>query len=118
MMDWSSGPAMFYNRQGEPLTVEEWGLLHEVGDEMDYRRVAEDHIIVGDEPLWVSTVWVGLDMGVGFLDGGPPLIFETMVFGHGDRDGLQWRWPTEEAALAGHDRVVAELLATTAARGD
>jgi len=49
----------------------------------------------------VSTVWLGLDHGYG---GGPPLIFETMVFG-GAHDEDQWRYPTEVEALAGHAEI-------------
>lgn len=56
-----------------------------------------------DDETEVSTVWMGLDHN--FFGEGPPLIFETMIFG-GPLDGQRWRWPTEEAALAGHDQVV------------
>jgi hypothetical protein len=41
-----------------------------------------------------------------FTDQGPPLIFETMVFG-GEYDGYQWRWATLEGAEAGHEQAVA-----------
>jgi hypothetical protein len=48
-------------------------------------------------------VWIGIDYR---MRPGPPLIFETMIFG-GPLDQTQWRWPSEEAALAGHDQAVA-----------
>jgi len=51
----------------------------------------------------VSTVWLGLDHGLGWSD--EPLIFETMIFG-GNHDGYQERYSTEEEARAGHQRAV------------
>lgn len=89
-----------YDRQGNPLTIEEWGVLHTE----ENKRVAEDTI----GRLWVSTVWLGMDHSFG---GGPPLIFETMVFvvtgeGH-DLDCR--RYATEAEALAGHEEVVTAI---------
>lgn len=51
----------------------------------------------------VSTVFLGLDHNWGPV--GPPLLFETMVFGS-DLDGSQWRYATWDEAVAGHERVV------------
>ncbi len=51
----------------------------------------------------VSTVFLGLNHR---FDEGPPLIFETMIFG-GDHDETMWRYSTWEEAEAGHERVVA-----------
>jgi hypothetical protein len=61
----------------------------------------------------VSTVWLGLDQSLGL--GGPPLIYETMVFGsalheHGER------YATEQEARAGHARWV-ELVRLELAQG-
>lgn len=52
----------------------------------------------------VSTIWLGLDMGVG-LNWAPPLIFETMVFG-GPLDGFVCRYYTEAQARRGHQLAV------------
>lgn len=87
-----------YDRKGNPITYAEWERLF---SNEDYKRVALFE--TGD--VSVSTVWLGLDYN--WL-GSPPLIFETMIFG-GDRDSEQWRWPTEAAAIAGHDQIAAEL---------
>ena len=55
---------------------------------------------------FVSTVWLGLNHQYG---DGPPLIFETMVFG-GDGDSRECeRYSTEAEALAGHKAMVARL---------
>ncbi len=54
----------------------------------------------------VSTVWL---MGIDHQHGdGPPLLFETMVFG-GDYDNELWRYATEEEAMRGHLDVVDAL---------
>jgi hypothetical protein len=65
------------------------------------RRVGKT--TVGDAE--VSTVFLGINHE--FM-GGPPLWFETMVFG-GDYDADQWRYTTWAEAEAGHARVVAAL---------
>lgn len=66
--------------------------------EMANRRVALD--VVGEARI--STCFLGLNHQFG---GGPPILFETMVFG-GTLDGEQERCSTWEQALAQH----AEML--------
>jgi hypothetical protein len=63
------------------------------------RRVA--HTEVGQ--VEVSTVFLVLDHNYGRE--GPPVLYETMVFG-GAHDQWQRRYATREAALAGHDQAV------------
>jgi hypothetical protein len=58
------------------------------------RRVAQDMI----DDVRISTVFLGLDHRFGH---GPPLLYETMVFGGGQADEM-WRYSTREEALAGH----------------
>ena len=60
---------------------------------------------VGDAE--VSTVFLSHDHS---WFGGPPILFETMVFG-GEWDQSQWRYHTKAQAVAGHDQVVAALRA-------
>lgn len=55
----------------------------------------------------VSTVWLGLNHSFGE---GPPLIFETMVFGE-LYDGELQRYSTEEGAVRGHLKVLDRLRA-------
>ena len=83
---------MYYDRQGRPMGRNEWAAAFQENG------VAKTD--VGD--VSVSTVWLGLDHGHG---GGPPVIFETMVFG-GPLDGEQERYSTEAEALAGHAAMV------------
>lgn len=96
---------LWYDIDGNPITPEHANRL--LGN-ADARRIARD--TVGE---WrVSTVHIVHDHN--FTGTGPPLIFETMVFGPDDAeppDGVpeQVRTPTKHAALAMHDQVVAEL---------
>ena len=41
----------------------------------DPSRIGSDHV----REAWVSTVWLGIDLG--YWGWGPPIIFETMIFG-------------------------------------
>ena len=60
-------------------------------------------IFIGD--VNVSTIFLGLDHS--FSDG-PPLLFETMIFG-GEHDQYQDRFATWEEAEAGHAKAVARV---------
>ena len=55
----------------------------------------------------VSTLFLGLDYS---FAGGPPLLFETMVFG-GPLDGSQHRYSTWEEAEEGHKKMVKTVKA-------
>lgn len=87
-------------RGHEPVptsSVEEWGAFFE---DIENRRVANDLIDQpGLDPVEVSTVFLGLDHR---WDGeGPPILFESMVFG-GPLDGETYRYCTWDEAIAGH----------------
>lgn len=72
------------------------------------RRVAQD--MIGD--VRVSTVFLGLDHN--FDDEGPPLLFETMVFG-GSLDEETERYATWEQAEAGHAAMIERVRAPSPA---
>jgi len=93
------GRPLYYDRKGRPLGCRQWARLFENNPDR-YRFVGKT--VVGS--LLVSTVWLGIDHS--FSETGPPLIFETMIFPECEVFG---RWPTEEAALAGHDQAVEEM---------
>lgn len=103
-----------FDRQGAAISLESWVRLF--GD--DSYKIVSQHWIRG---YMVSTVWLGLDHN--FFGGGAPLIFETMIFPPGDEAGEDgvWsehhceRYPTEAAALAGHDRAIAIVRERTGA---
>jgi hypothetical protein len=112
----------FYDRQGQRIDLMTWARHVE---DRQYSVVAQ-HWVRG----WmVSTVWLGLDHGFGMTP--VPLIFETMIFAPKDAtvgredwetggdasgtapvdlDQYQERYPTEEAAQAGHDRALAAMV--------
>lgn len=93
----------FYDRNGKQMTMLEWSKVYE---DTEYRILGSHYI----DNLWVSTVWLGLDHR--FLDEGPPLIFESMVFAVPDGDD-RWeaiemrRYATEKEAMVGHAELVA-----------
>lgn len=97
----------------EPVKVDTltWGRWFE---DFDHRNVAQTYT----EHHHISTVFLGLDHSFG--DGSPPLLYETMVFGKNVVD-LKTRKPsgidqdmdrycTWDEAVAGHERMVREVL--------
>jgi len=64
--------------------------------------------VVGQQHTWlgfyVSTVWLGIDHN--YLDKGPPLIYETMVFFKSWTDLDCERYSTREEAKVGHEIMV------------
>jgi hypothetical protein len=86
---------MLYNQQGQQVTSEEW-----VGARVVDNTIKREHL----NGMFISTVFVGVDMGYG---DGPPLIYETMVFPDGEWiEEYSDRYSTEEEALAGHARAI------------
>lgn len=82
-------------------SLEEWAQHFEAMD----RHVAVDEI--GD--VTVSTAFLGLDHN--HFGGGPPLLFETMIFG-GEHDQYQVRCSTWDEAVAQHNEAVALVRKT------
>lgn len=93
----------YYDRDGEEIDSLTWIRLIQ----SPYQHVALASIVDLSAPesaYEVSTVWLGMDHG--FLDTGPPIIFETMIFGEGDLDTTCRRYATEEQALHGHQQMI------------
>ena len=81
----------------EAVSLEEWA--------EGLRDLSSRVVAVDDFPYAkVSTVFLGLDHRFGAQ--GPPILFETMVFGGGNFDQYQERYCTREEALAGHRRIL------------
>ena len=91
-----SSMRQWYDRKGNPI---DYG-------QMDWDNNVVEFTTLSD--VEVSTVHLGLDHR--YRGDGPPLIFETMVFG-GEYDQMTWRYATEEAALEGHKTFVEALQA-------
>jgi hypothetical protein len=88
----------FYNMDGEPIDLLEYVRLMETPEAT---RVGWD--VVGE--INVSTVLLCIDHA---FTGGPPLIFETMVFGESSpMDQYMRRYATLADAQEGHAETVA-----------
>lgn len=85
------------HRKPYPVNFFYWGIWY--GDPR--RRIVKQTELPGG--VRVSTVFLGMDHG--YKTAGPPLIFETMIFG-GDWDKFQARYYTYDEALKGHDMAV------------
>lgn len=90
---------LWYDRAGNPITSAE-----EVEAKLrdpSYRQIKRTIL---KNAKWVSTVWLGLDHGLG---SGKKLIFETLVFNKGSMVEIDGdRYTTEEEAKKGHARLV------------
>lgn len=78
----------------DALAWAEWHRAHPIN-----HHVGDNYLEVGIPPVTsrVSTIFLGVD----FSFVGPPLLFETRVFG-GDLDGEQVRYTTRLEAIHGH----------------
>ncbi len=92
-----------YGRTPEPLPPNAYCLYEAVLADADARRVAETLLEEGGCHVRVSTVFLALDHQ--HTPGGPPLLFETMIFG-GEHDMWQDRYSTWVEAQEGHARAV------------
>lgn len=98
----SHGPR-YYLRDGTPTTLMGWAEKYE---DPNYKIVKQTHFKGVGGSVMLSTVWLGLDHSWGE---GPPLIFETMIFGLSE-DEFQYRYATEREALLGHAKCEDLLL--------
>ena len=88
------------NRNPVPADLQTWAL-----------RFGQDRHVALDEEngVRVSTVFLGLNHR--YFGEGPPIVFETMIFG-GRHDQWQERWSTWSEAEAGHARALAMVRET------
>jgi hypothetical protein len=90
----------YYDKQGNPVGPEE---AEKFFRDTEYRRIGRETI--GDYD--VSTVFLVIDHA---MFGGPPLLFETMIFQEGSNSDLFMEcYHTEEEARAGHEAIVEKL---------
>ena len=75
-----------------------WGRFMEDGS----RRVGYTEIT---SECQVSTVFIGMDQRL--FGEGPPVLFETMIFG-GPLADSQWRYASHDDAMTGHRMAVAK----------
>jgi hypothetical protein len=107
------GHAMHFDKQGNPISMRQWGELRERGLDPDGHYGPNSYVRIGEDEVGeakVSTVWLGMDHG--WDRGDPdyrPVIFETMIFGTDDDDHPMMRYCTEEEAIRGHAEAVEDL---------
>lgn len=90
------------NESGEPIPcsdITEWAKWLATADRTIAKTVIDGRL--------VSTVFLGLDHS---FSGGPPILFETMVFDNGDDDMMR-RYATRAEAIGGHAETVEQLKA-------
>jgi hypothetical protein len=101
---------MWFNRDGQPITATEAEPL--LGNK-EYARVALTRVTSVTDPavdFIVSTVWLGINYN---FNDGPPILFETMVFGgNEDQQESCYRWTTRQVARDGHAEIVATVAAS------
>jgi hypothetical protein len=90
------GHYILQNKQPRKVHFLEWARWF---DKPNKRRVAQDKI----KDIRISTVFLGLDHN--YYDTGPPILFETMIFG-GKHDDYQTRCSTWEQAEKMHKEAV------------
>lgn len=98
----------YYDRSGQQIDVNRY---HELLAVPAYTAVG----LTGVRPagrerlILVSTIWLGVDFNLGRAYW--PAIFETMSYSPVKGDPSIVRYPTEPAALGGHELIVAETMA-------
>src|SRR5215216_723942 len=85
----------FYNRKGERVSRDEYMTLSRNNRSVGFAEIVFD---TGDK-VEISTVFLGLNHN--YYGEGPPLIYETMIFG-GHLNGECYRYSTEQQAAEGH----------------
>lgn len=97
----------FFNKLGTPIDQEKWAARQAAPE---YWMLRWQKLLTADRGLVeVQTIWEGVD--VTYKGEGIPLIFSTMITCEGDeRNGFDLhRYATQEAAVAGHEAIVATL---------
>lgn len=82
-------------------TVEEWARAYD-----DDCRIVNQ---TGNDNIWVSTVFLGINHNWGFSEDTRPILFETLVKG-GHFNDFQYRYHTYEEAVAGHNKICEEVF--------
>lgn len=84
------------NKNPYQVSLEE---SYKIYEDPKTKLVKQNHI----QGVYISTVFLGLDHS--FSEEGPPVLFETMIFG-GEHDQFQTRYTTYKDALEGHEKAM------------
>ena len=91
----------------KPCSLMEWAAQVEKLWKKDGKHVADEMV----NHKRVSTIWLGVDHN--FIEIGPPLLFETMVFDEVEKGGYTIytdRYTTWEQAEEGHEKAIQWVL--------
>lgn len=91
------------NHRPVPATLHEWGIFFE---NLENRLVNWTQVT---SQITVSTVFLGVDYR--YFGKGPPLLFETLIFGGGPLDQMCWRYLSWDDAEAGHQAAIRKARA-------
>ena len=91
----------------EAVDLKTWAEWYENSDEARRVKRTVYNDPVNDNEIVISTVFLGLDHS--FSNEGPPILFETMVFG-GRFDQEMERYATWDQAVRGHDIMVRKVI--------
>lgn len=97
------------DERGEPQPVGDvvtWAQWFERASRDRSRVIQQDYVEGSEQQIGVSTVFLGLDHN--FCNDGPPILWETMIFGTA-LDGVMDRYASKEAALRGHQEMLARV---------
>lgn len=103
-MSWKRTSMLYFERDGVPVPADHrttegmaaWNAWCTCGGNRIVARTMIGSVLV-------STVFLGVDHSFG---SGPPLLYETMVFGSEEFANEQERYTTRAEALAGHAEMV------------
>jgi len=101
------GRQYILDERGEPQRCDDLMQWAKWFDQDERRVVRRNTFYVGDDEIRVSTVFLGADHG--WPPGGPPVLWETMIFG-GDHHEEQWRYTSRDDAIRVHEQVVYDLM--------
>jgi hypothetical protein len=99
------------DEHGEPQPMTDvlaWGLWFDRASRDRSRIIQQDYVegTADDQRVGVSTVFLGLDHN--FTATGPPVLWESLVFGTA-LNGQQRRYTSKAAAIRGHQDLVARV---------
>jgi hypothetical protein len=103
------GRPLWYAPTGRPITSRQAAFLSVIP-----RNVGDTYLHTAVGAVRISTIFLVNDHSHSMT--GPPVLWETMVFG-GPLDCHQWRWRSFDAARDGHTAAVAAVRAILASRG-
>lgn len=104
-------PLYYYlDADGNPVGTTDPMAVEAMYRSFDQRITAKTYIEWKHYRAEVSTVFLGIDHS--FTDEGPPVLWESMIFGNVPMDDYQWRYSSRDQAETGHRALVLSAMAS------